>query len=428
GRAGDASIEALALLGSDGTTDLEITANGTIGKVQVKLPGDVTQNYNDDSGTSFNQRLTGLARHAPVGVHVNVDGATRTGVVSATETVKLRPDLKIDGVTAPPHALAGSPFHVSAVVREANGDVGARASCVLLANGVEVDRANNIWVDAGGTVTCEMAHLFRPGAGTVSLSVALAGTNPGDFDPSNNNSDSIEVRVYDQAGDWEPWTAGAQERTFSRRTWYRTPYSENESTNSGWTVGTYFRTTFNDQNLDVENLTASVHTMSDGQVIHESNDITFAYETRYDWDWDIVTTCAKGMIDDRYSMVVSCRKTTPWDPPTVSFAYNLSAGDATFVSRGWSRLYLGNGQYGDVFHHNSTSPDVYGQPFHLGDSVSWDVRISDGTNYWEKQQFLQLTPYGWHNEQPDSCTPAGDWCTGMLDAESGKSGVMFSQP
>src|SRR5688572_22861825 len=57
GRSGDASIEAFALLGKDGGTDLEITASGgTLDKLQVKLP-DGTENFNRLSGTSFSRRL-----------------------------------------------------------------------------------------------------------------------------------------------------------------------------------------------------------------------------------------------------------------------------------------------------------------------------------------------------------------------------------
>src|SRR5687768_6986772 len=73
GRTGNASIEARALLGKDGATDLEITAaGGTIDKVQIKLPGD-TRNVNGLSGTTFTQRLSGLTRQSTVGVQVNVD-------------------------------------------------------------------------------------------------------------------------------------------------------------------------------------------------------------------------------------------------------------------------------------------------------------------------------------------------------------------
>ena len=126
GRSGDASIEALALLGKDGTTGLEITASGAIDKVQVKLPGDVTKNYTDVSGTTFTQSLTDLPRLAPVGVQVHVGDGTRAAVVSANEWVKLRPDLVVDHASIRPHTAVGAPYDVTAIVREANGDRRAR--------------------------------------------------------------------------------------------------------------------------------------------------------------------------------------------------------------------------------------------------------------------------------------------------------------
>ncbi|MGI9166054.1 MAG: hypothetical protein ACR2G5_06670 [Pyrinomonadaceae bacterium] len=45
-------------------------------------------------------------------------------------------------------------------MRELKGDVGATADLILYADGVEVDRANGVWVDAGGTVSCVFTHTF----------------------------------------------------------------------------------------------------------------------------------------------------------------------------------------------------------------------------------------------------------------------------
>jgi hypothetical protein len=109
------------------------------------------------------------------------------------ETVKLRPDLAVDHITAPERTPIGMPVDITALVSERNGDVGARADCVLSADGVAIDRATGIWIDANRSVSC----LFRPIFSTVGqkhLTVSLVSVDPGDYNPSNNSaSASVEV-------------------------------------------------------------------------------------------------------------------------------------------------------------------------------------------------------------------------------------------
>ncbi|HEX2122669.1 MAG TPA: hypothetical protein VHL59_13600, partial [Thermoanaerobaculia bacterium] len=184
GRSGDATIEALALRGKDGMTEVTVTSNGSIDKVQLKFH-DQTLNY-AGSGSTFTTRLAGLGRRTPIDVQANVSDAepARTGVVSASETVRMRPELAMQYVAAPPHALAGAPVHIVADVGEQWGDVGARTTCVLLQDGIEIDRAENIWIDADRIVACEFATVFPPNSGTVTLQVSLRDTMPADYDTS----------------------------------------------------------------------------------------------------------------------------------------------------------------------------------------------------------------------------------------------------
>ena len=420
GRSGDASIEALALLGKDGATDLSIAAaGGTIEKVQLKLPGDVTQNFNDVAGTTFNQRLTGLHRGAPVGVQVHVADGTRTGVVSVSESVKLRPDLKIEHASIRPHTAIGVPYTVTALVREANGDTGARASCVLLVDGAEVDRANNIWVDAGGSVTCQLSYLF-PAAGTAQVSVALAGASPADFDPANDASAAVPVRVYGSVTELEPWSADAHERTFERRYFSSSPWGQNEQYTSGWSVGmSLFSARYGEHPVNVETLKVSVRTETDGRVLREESDVPFEHSSRFDWDWDTQYDCAFARLDQDHSMFSACRVTSPFFDSYTTISFHHNAGDATYLSRGWYQAYAGNGQYADV-HYDNTSRETYGTRFELGDTASFRLQFSDGTNYWEVSPFITLAPHSYRYEQPLTCW--GDWCSASLDASTGRLG------
>jgi hypothetical protein len=212
GRSGSASLAARALFGKDGNTTLEMStgmldepgAPGSIGKVQTKvftLANELAAVTNEKphTGATASQMLTGLIRDQVVQVQANIRGidGNRTDVVTVQTPVRLRPDLEVSNVQAPPRALAGSPpVHVSALVRELNGDVGARATCALSLDGTQVDQSEGIWVDAGDAVTCGFMVAFdavsTPGIHT--LSVSVANVVPGDWDTANNSaSTSIEV-------------------------------------------------------------------------------------------------------------------------------------------------------------------------------------------------------------------------------------------
>jgi hypothetical protein len=78
-----------------------------------------------------------------------------------------------------------APVNFHAFIMERNGDVGARASCVLYVDGAAADRADGIWVDAGGVVACAMTHIFNV-TGTHVLEVRVENVRPGDYDDANN--------------------------------------------------------------------------------------------------------------------------------------------------------------------------------------------------------------------------------------------------
>jgi hypothetical protein len=194
GRSGSARLAARALLGADGVTRLLVTtgsvddpdrAPGELAKVQLKVYAPdgtkmFTQNFQrPTSGGSYVFLLPGLPAGARIDVQANVRGIdrNRTDVVEISETVKLGAAL---GVTIDPPAqvVTGVPTVVTGTVRETNGQVGTYTSCVLYVDGVEVDRIDHIWVDAGDVVTCAFTHTFREdGAHNVQIQL-IAG--PGD--------------------------------------------------------------------------------------------------------------------------------------------------------------------------------------------------------------------------------------------------------
>ena len=105
--------------------------------------------------------MTGLVRGQSLNITAKVSGIDRgTDVVSMSDDVRDRPDLVVGAIDVPASATAGLPASISAMVREAAGDEGANADCVLSVDGAAVDRANGIWVDAAGAVTCHFTTSF----------------------------------------------------------------------------------------------------------------------------------------------------------------------------------------------------------------------------------------------------------------------------
>ncbi|MFL5483711.1 MAG: hypothetical protein ACJ8AK_16135 [Gemmatimonadaceae bacterium] len=209
GFAGAASLEARALLGINGSTTLDV-ATGTIdnpdasrllNKIQLKqfAPNgtlQTTTSYKNLSSPTYQTTLAGRVRGSKLGVQgtvVGVDGK-HSDIVSATETVKLRPDVSVDRIFAPGQARMETPIQISALISEKNGDVGANTVCVLAVDGVDVGRGSGVWVDAGRSVSCIFNHIFTE-RGTKQLTVRAESVNPGDWDASNNSTTQA-INIY----------------------------------------------------------------------------------------------------------------------------------------------------------------------------------------------------------------------------------------
>ncbi len=230
GRSGSATLTTRALRRKSGETDIELTTgdldatNGalsdSIARVQIATTDargrrQLVKEYTNlpANGGYLAVTYTGLARGQGLSVEANVTGidGTRTDVVSAAPNVKLRPDLFVQRVTAPPNAVPGIPVVITGVIAELNQDVGARAACVLAVNGVDVDRAEGIWVDAGGLVSCAFSHTFDT-TGPKSVTVQAANVVPSEYDAGNNAATtSVVVREAEPFDSY--YLMGASEKT-----------------------------------------------------------------------------------------------------------------------------------------------------------------------------------------------------------------------
>ena len=203
GRTGSAMMSARALIDRDRQARLEVVTGdfetppiGSLTKLQVKgYDGNgnlvLTNNYGPLSTSSISLPLASLSRGQALEIQGNIRNVdnTRTDVVSVTAVGKLRPDLAVVTIDAPPNAPAGMPVHVTATIAELNHDTGARATCVLSVDDTPVDRAAGIWVDAGDSVSCAFSRIFASG-GFHRVRVSATDVNPGDWDTSNNAADA----------------------------------------------------------------------------------------------------------------------------------------------------------------------------------------------------------------------------------------------
>ena len=218
GRAGNASLDVSALLGKDGRITIDIStgeigapnAPGALEKIELKLfaPNgrlQTTKTYKDLSSPIFQATVRGRVRGSKLEVKGYVTGIDRyrTDVVRVDDTVLLRPDLSVDRITAPAQSQLAIPVEISALISETNGDVGARADCVLAVDGAEADRARGIWVDAGRSVSCLFRHVF-PTTGTKQLTVTVISVVPGDWSTSNNSAtQAIKIVLPPNEFSWE---------------------------------------------------------------------------------------------------------------------------------------------------------------------------------------------------------------------------------
>jgi hypothetical protein len=202
GSAGSATLSVRALLGRSGTTDVEVTtgafdgdaATGTLLSAQVKGYDPrgaqlFTSTNNHLSGGTASFPYTGLPRGSRVQVKASIRdlNGSKSESITVSDVVHFRPDLVALRVEGPVNALIGWPVNFHAFIMERNGDLGARASCVLYVDGTAMDRADGIWVDAGGVVACAMTHVFAT-MGTHALEVRVENVRPGDYDDTNNRA------------------------------------------------------------------------------------------------------------------------------------------------------------------------------------------------------------------------------------------------
>jgi hypothetical protein len=427
GRSGSAAIEARALLGKDGATELVVTtgslesdtaAAGTIDKVQLKGASGATKNFTNLSGAVVTETLDGLFRRQALQLQANVRGidGSRTDVVAATAVVKLRPDLAVERLSSAPYAAAGVPMQINAIVRERNGDSGARANCLLLANGAEVDRANGIWVDANGTVTCQFEHIFDA-AGTQQLRVTVDGVAPGDYDLANNSATKT-VRVFESVNELPDYLLSVRDEVEHRAFRSSTPTSEDEYVlDSNVTFVQFDSIIRNVTKTQWSALRVSYAETHDGNTTVDIADAPFVNGRPSPLQCSAAKVGSVGI----EKCWIAPRRGEPFDP-VIRISVFHGGGEVTYHSHGWyDALNFQTGEY-DRYTYNEGGTDNYGPRFTVGNSVAVRMQATDGTQLFESNPFVNVAPYEYHENTPYSCFSGwdGEYCSGSSDDVSGR--------
>ena len=408
GTSGDATIEVRALFNSDGTVDVEATTgsfdpvtagSGTIKNVHVEVNGQ-TYDFSGNGSTFTATGITGLAPGAAVTVHANVKGLDgKNENIKVTTTVKKRPDLAFTAVRASHHGIVGLPISFVATVNELNGETGARANCVLYHENVEIDRADGIWVDAGGTVDCVFSPTFSE-PGIKQMTARLEQVSPGDWDLSNNMV-GAESRIHAIEEEFQEWSAIARDETFSYYNRRYTPTNEVVSARSGFNAAVSIDGVSYEP-LDINTMRLTFSAETDGQPFANVPEIAFS-----GWRFGIGTRCAR-----YFSGAVRASACSSATPPEfqsgnrrTTFNISVTNSEVTYYSRYWQVYYDAAGQP-QYYTDESTFREQSGTGQRLGSNVSMSLTVTDGNRvFWANPSFGLATSEV--HDGSNVCWPSG---------------------
>ena len=109
-------------------------------------------------------------------------------------TARLRPDLRVVDVHAPPQTLTTRRVDVVADLEEAFDDTGATATLTLLAGGVPIAALEDVEVSAGAEASPVFEDVLLDLAARSTLTVRIEGAAPAEYDVANNEG-ATEIDV-----------------------------------------------------------------------------------------------------------------------------------------------------------------------------------------------------------------------------------------
>ena len=452
GRSGNAKLTARALLDKSGTAELEVSTGaldssapppGNLARVQIKVfqPGSTSlasvDNHNHLSGGGYARySYPGLLRLQALQVQANVTGIDRrTDVVTVSDLVKLRPDLAIDTVALPARALVNTVVDIAAPVSELNGDVGARADCLLIVDGNQVDAANGIWVDAGGTVTCRFAYEFDT-VGKHRVTVTAGDVVPADFDPSNNRA-SATIDITSPA---EPltWSASVNDTSLSSGSYYKywsdssqpnpdyltetSEQSRHEATYFWGSSPSYLKFPLATLRSTQASGSSTIVSIQDSRVAPD-----FSYDDVYLNGNRHAEACVTdyGADDASVSLCSSSQVLNGVTYNVTTLSSGRDAGAVTYHSDGYCHVYA----WGCGWTRNSDTSSAQGSLFDVSAGVQFDVTAVDANGATlHAAPFVPVTSRSAGSGSPDQprCTTSGATrtCSASWSSETILSGAV----
>jgi hypothetical protein len=272
-------------------------------------------------------------------------------------------------------------------------------------DGVEVDRAPGIWVDAASAVSCAFTHTFSS-SGTHALAVAVADVVPGDDELSNNQATaSIQVQaLHSLRYHHEVTVESATWRSSSRQEGWYTQVSGNTRRRSEWLsdsdhVGWWQTVQFQGE------LPAEVSfPLTAFEVTHSSGGVAIP-STRLSGLTPVDESQCVGEVDP-----VSAGYLTlcAWEGRTL-FTYTRYGGEVTYFSRWYQATWLTDTLTGTTSFSEWSSNTQYTLPTEAarwteGSSYELDVQVIDGGTRYRATASVALTPYQERSDNPYSCT------------------------
>lgn len=386
--------------------------------VAFPTPAPSTTNGKGNGNGKNNKSLPMLLHGQPLRITASVRGIVPgNAVVRVDDQVKYRPDLSVARLDAPA-ATVGLPASITATVHERMGDTGALADCVLSVDGTASDFARNIWVDAGGTVTCQFAHTFAA-AGAHALHVDVGNVRPGDYDMSNNGADAtINVASGFKFSGWAldgAYTSTYQEQVLDADS---NVLFEQNTTQTGSNDAISISGTWQ-QAVAFPLASTSVNASSAGSSwsIFAANGFPGVLQ-------DDGSTCASGPDATGTNWVIVCSSTS--GAPVTQVTVTSFSGDVTYHSdmscRQTSSFYDCAGGYT----WNSDGSSTNGVRHILSDALTAQIAMTDaaGTSL-TGTTVIPVTAYSIVQDQPLVCSSGGDGardCVAQHYDESGTKG------
>jgi hypothetical protein len=385
-----------------------------------------------DAGSRFTTALAGLLPGMTLEVRSEVRGPGGvSATVIATPRVSHRPDLTVLSVSAPAVVTLDVPTIIVATLAELNGQRGARADCLLFDGTTLIDRAEDIWVDAGDAVSCAFSPSFTS-TGPRTLTVRVDHVRPQDANRHNNSGlVSFDVVVPTPGGPAVSYSADVRDVDFQRADTFETTWTFPDG-RLYLEVNTAYDSTGREQSVLFTAVIGAQVTFPLTRVdLSQSTGGVIIHSARYDQlEPDVSgggSLCASRTDDTGVSLFI-CSQSVGF----TTLTYLRSAGTVTFQSLQYTKEW--NGESYDEFFWVDNGTGSWGELATFGDDFTVSASVLDGGTFYTAAAVVPLAFVDVRDEEPRFCVTGTVFippnlldaftCFAFLDARVGREGFL----